>query len=101
MQRRNGAVSKRLEDWPLGIVSPRPGVSEPKLRQYVNHGLFWAAVTNRDQHQNVFRRGLGVFDKDVKISVFIESIRVDQLKFCIVLAPPSIFFRQPGVRKLP
>jgi hypothetical protein len=67
----------------------------------VNHGLLWAAVTNCDQHQNVFRRGLGVFDKDVEISVFIESIGVDQLKFCIVLAPPAILFRQPGVRKHP
>ena len=60
-----------------------------------------ATVVYRDQHQNVFRPGLGVLDEDVEVTVIVEDARVDQFELGLILAPPAVLLDQPGIGKFP
>src|ERR1700677_482431 len=85
----------------LGAMEiPRPDVAETKLRQQDKFGRFRAAIVHGDEHENLIRRGFGVFYKDVEITVFIEDARVQQLKFRLVRATSAIFIYQPRVGNL-
>ena len=58
------------------FLVPRPGVAKPKMRQDVDGRGFRPAIVNGDAHQNVIWRGLGVFDKDVEVTVVVKNARV-------------------------
>jgi hypothetical protein len=49
-------------------------------------------IVDTDLHQNIFRRLLGVFHKDVEISVLVENAGVDQLILEFLAAAPLVAF---------
>ena len=53
-----------------------------------------ASVMRGNDHDDVVRRGLGVFDKDVEIPVLIEQAGVDQFKFWRMLRPCGVALAQ-------
>ena len=57
------------------------------------------AIVNRDAHEHIAGRGLGVFHKDVKVAVIVEDARVEQFKFRLLLAAPRIFLHELCVGK--
>ena len=52
----------------------------------MEHGTFFSSVESGYLYQNVFIRGLGVFDKDVEVAVIVEYSRIYKLVLEVVLA---------------
>src|ERR1041384_4840458 len=61
--------------------------------------VFRAAVFGGDLYADVFRVGLGVFDGDIEITVFVKDAGVDQFKFGLVFAAAAVFVAQQLVGK--
>src|ERR1700676_1085299 len=101
MPGQDGAVRRRGQFGAIGIVSPRPCVSEPELREDVDHRLLWASVTDRNLHQNVLWRRLGVLDEDIEVAVVIEDVGVDQLTLGIVPGAPAVLLDELRIGKRP
>ena len=59
------------------------------------------AVVDGDSHQNVVRRGLAVFRKNVEVAVVVEDPGVEQLEFRLILPAPVIFLHQLRVGEFP
>ena len=81
-----------------GAGPPRPLVAEPDRRQHVDVGGVRSAVVDRDADQDVFDRGLGVFDEHVEVAIAVEDAGVEELELRRVAAararsPP------PGARR--
>jgi hypothetical protein len=72
------------------IAAPRPGVAEPQRRQQVQVGFFRTAIVHGDLNQEIFRRGLGVFDEHVEVAVLAEDAGVEQLVFEILPAAATV-----------
>ena len=47
---------------------PRPGVAKPELRQQMNRCFLWPAIVDGHPHEQIFRRGFGVFHKYIKVA---------------------------------
>src|SRR5262245_12732986 len=62
---------------------PCPEIAEPEGRQDVDHALVGPPIAYADLDQQVGRRGLCVFVKDVEIPVFIKYACLDQFVFGI------------------
>src|SRR6516165_2103260 len=101
MSGEDGVIPYRLQRWSCGIVPPGPGVSEPELWQQMDQRCFGSAVADVNLHQNIFRGGLGIFDKHIKVTVFVESFCVDQLELWVQFAPATIFFDKPSIGECP
>ena len=82
------------------IASPAPGVSKPKGRQHMDRCGVGAHVTHSDSTQQILRRGLGVFDVDIEVSVIREDAGVPELKFRLCAGALAVLFDQRGVGKL-
>ena len=78
---------------------PGPDIAGPDLRQHVELRGSRPAIMRGDQQQNVVRRGLGVFDLDVEIAIFVEDAGVDQLVFAILQTPRGVDRDKIGVGK--
>ena len=58
------------------------------------------AIDHVDLNQNVFRRLLRIFDKNVKVAIFIEDARIQQFIFHLPAVPAAICRDQIVVSKL-
>jgi hypothetical protein len=63
--------------WPGSGSAPGPGVAKPESRQEVQRGGLRSAVRDGDLDEEVFRRGLRVFDEHVEIAVLVEHAGVE------------------------
>ena len=66
----------------------------------MDHRRLWRPVVHRDPHQDVLRRGLGVFDQHVEVTIVVEHAGIDQLELGLVLAAPPVLRDQPAVGEL-
>ena len=78
---------------------PRPVVAEEGLRQEGEFRRLRTAVVDRDQHEDVVGRGLGVFHEDIEITVRIEQAGVEQFKLRLIFPPPAVHVNQLFVGK--
>ena len=53
-------------------------------------GGVWTAVMRGYLNQEVFGVGLGVFDKDIKIAIFVKRTGVEQFVLELFLAAPAV-----------
>ncbi len=56
-----------------------------------------SSIGRRDSHQDVFRTSLGVFHKDVEVSVVLEDTRVEKFILHLVAVAASVGLQQIGV----
>src|SRR5262245_25435405 len=74
----NGGIAGRHQARLRGrLDSPRPAVAKPKLWQQVQGREIRSAVVRGNAHQDVGRRGLGIFDKYIEVAVVVEDARVE------------------------
>ena len=81
------------------VSPPGPGVAKPQRGEQVKLSGVGSAIVSRDADEDIFSRGLRIFDEDIEIAVFIEHARVEQFVFGIVAAPAAVFFNQSRVGK--
>src|SRR5882724_1715791 len=96
---QDGVFRRRPQCGPIVLVAPRPGVSEPELREDVDGRRFWASVADRNLQQNVLRRRLCVLDEHIEVPVLIEDARVDQLAFGILSGANAVLLDQLSIGK--
>ena len=73
---------------------PGPGVPKPQCREHMNRAASGPRLWTEIRIERVFRIGLGIFHKDIEISVLIENAGVE--KFVLDLfarAPPLVSTR--------
>src|ERR1700741_1955455 len=58
---------------------------------------FRSATVRGDSNEDVFRDGLGILDDDIKITVFVEDVRIKQLKFGVLFGTAPIFLQQLSI----
>src|SRR6266567_5814605 len=58
---------------------------------------FGSAIVRGDTNENVFRGSLGILDDDIKITVFVEDTRIQQLKLRFFFRTAPIFFQQLSI----
>ena len=97
-----GLVPRRpdgLEHRALGVVTPRPRVAKPDLRQDMQRGRLGTAIIGRDPAEYVVLTGLGVVDEDVKITPGGERAAqgVDQLELAVRAAAEPVFPIQESI----
>ena len=63
--------------------------------------VFRSAIADSDLHQNIFGRSLGILDEDIKVTLLVEGVCIDQLELRILFAPAAILFNEPIVGKFP
>src|SRR6516162_996576 len=79
---RGGVSTRRIpQRWFRFLRPPCPEIAEPEGRQHVDHAFLRRSVAYADLYQQIRRRGLRVFDKDIEIPVFIEDTGVEQFVF--------------------
>ena len=78
---------------------PGPGVAKPKGRQQMETSGLGAAIGHGDANQNIIRRSLGIFGKDIKVPAILENAGIGQFEFRLLAAAPPIFFHQLHVGK--
>src|SRR5215469_15161838 len=81
--------------------SPSPRITKPKMREKMNDRGFRSAVSRRNLNENIVRAALGVFHKNIEITVIIENPGIDQLVFRIQFSSAPIFSHQRGIGELP
>jgi hypothetical protein len=78
-------------------MTAEPGVSDQRLNVVARARVRWtirSPIVHRHLHQDVDRRGLGVFDLDVEVAVVVEHAGIDQLELGLVLATASVLIDQ-------
>src|SRR5437667_1826821 len=100
---RCGRVARatQIHSWFRRAILPRPGVTEPQLWEQMDRRRLRPAVADGDKHQNVVRRGLGVFDEDVEIAVVVENAGVEQFELRLVFATTPVLLDQPSIGEFP
>ena len=63
---------------------PRPRVAIPQCGKQVQAGILQAAIVDRDANQDVFRRSLGILDKNVEVTIIVEDPSVDEFVLQLV-----------------
>src|SRR5690348_10395876 len=62
------------------IRRPGPCVAEPQSRQQMKVCRCWAAIGCRYPDADIFRVSLGIFHKNVKVTIFIEYAGINKLE---------------------
>ena len=76
---------------PVGFGDPRrPVIPEPERRQEMQFCRLRSPVDCSDLHQDVFRTGLGILNKDIEIAVVIEDAGVEELILHLVPGALSV-----------
>src|SRR5437867_1160662 len=57
------------------------------------------AIMDRDEHEDVLRIRLGVFDEDIEVAVVVEDAGVEQLELRLVFAATTVLLYKPAVGK--
>jgi hypothetical protein len=55
------------------------------------------SIVDRDDHEDIVRSGLGVFDEDIEIAVLVEQTGVDQFEFRRELVPRRVPIAELGI----
>src|SRR5215470_13514188 len=83
---KNGGLAGTVDflyDW-LGLTfHPRPGVAKPNGWNEMDGSRFRSVIVRGDTNEDVFRGRFGVLDDDIKITVFVETTRIEELKLRI------------------
>ncbi len=82
------------------VLSPGPGVAEPKRGQKMQGRGFRPTIPGGDFDENVFNVGLGVFEEDIEVAVLREDARIEQLELGLGTATLLVFFQELEVREL-
>ncbi len=77
MLRRDGAILCRSQLRFDSAVLPGPGVPKPNLREQMDRRGLRPAVMDSDEHENILRPGLRIFDEHVEVAIIIEDARVE------------------------
>src|SRR5437660_11708965 len=72
-------VRNRSQHRPTVVISPYPGVAEPKRRQQVKRSCLWSTIADSNTYHDVKWVCFGIFKSNVKVAAFREDARVDQL----------------------
>ena len=102
---RPGGAAGRVDGSDCGLVravdtvAPSPGVAEPERRQKVQFGGLGAAVRGDDADVNLIRRGLGVGDFDVEVTVLVKHPGIEQIEGRVVARASRVFFHERAVGK--
>src|SRR5262245_2149286 len=62
-----------------GIGRPRPRVTKPKCRQYVERSCYRRTIPNRDLDEQIFRGSFRVFDEHIEITVIVKYAGIEKL----------------------
>src|ERR1700756_2107219 len=63
----------------LGLaLAPRPCISEPERREYIDLCGLRTAIVDGDFDEGVFRISFGIFNKDIEVSIVIENSGVEK-----------------------
>src|SRR5437899_13048253 len=81
----------------LGIISG-PGIAEPDRRHQAHLCLVRTTLDHLDANEDVFWRGFGIFDEDIKITIVVEDARVYQLVLLGGLGAVAVRLYRPRVR---
>ena len=84
---------------PQRAVGPGPAVAGPELRQDVDRRRLGAAVDDGDADQRVVRRGLGVFDEHVEVTILGEHAGLRQLELRHVRPAMPVLVEQALIRE--
>src|SRR6266699_2070305 len=57
------------------------------------------AIMDRDEHEDVLRIRLGVFDEDIEVAVVVEDAGVEQLELRLVFAATTVLLHKPAIGK--
>ena len=98
MRHRDSAGVHVPERRPRPVGPPRPHIAKPDGRQQVQRRRIGPAVVDRDSHEHVFGRRLGVFHEHVEVAVVIEDPGVEQLVFEVVTPACPVGVDDLGVR---
>jgi hypothetical protein len=103
--RHQGHVSVRGSPWldhrfTAPVLSPRPDVAEPQVRQQVQLRRLGAAIERLDADAQIVGVRLGVFDEHVEVPVLVEDARIEQLELRPLPAAARVLLDQPAVRIL-
>src|SRR5271166_4054804 len=80
-------------------VAPSPGIAEPERRQKVQFGGLGAAVRGDDADMNLVRRGLGVGDLDVEITVLAKRPGIDEIEGRVVPRASRVLLQELAIGK--
>ena len=94
----NGRPRHNAQLGPCRGVAPRPGVTEPQVRQHMQRGRCRASVNGRDPAEEG-RSGFGILNEYVEVAALLEDLpqRIDQLELARGAIPPPVLLDQKGV----
>src|ERR1700745_2236199 len=58
---------------------------------------FGSAIVRGDTNEDVFGRGLGILDDNIKITVFVEDAGIEQLEFGVLFRTAPTFLQQLSI----
>jgi hypothetical protein len=80
---QNLVIWQQLNGRLPGIITPGPGISKPQLWKEMDRRLFWSAIANGDLDLEIF--GERTAREDIKVTLLVEGIGIDQLELRIRL----------------
>src|SRR5690242_16755158 len=81
------------------VPSPAPCVAKPERWENMQLGRFGTAIAGGDADQDILGTCLGIFYKHVKIAIFSEDARIEQLVLGRTLAALTVRFNQVPIRE--
>src|SRR5260221_4886810 len=100
MLRGHCVTVHQLERWPRSSVAPRPDITKPELREYVDYCRLRSAISGGDLNQDVIRPGLRVLNENIKVAVVVERAGINEFILRMLLAAPAGFSPKHCVRKI-
>src|SRR6266566_3220174 len=74
-------VRNRSQHRPTVVISPYPGVAEPKRRQQMKRSCLWPTIADSNTYHDVKWVCFSIFKSNVEVAAFREDARVDQFIF--------------------
>lgn len=74
-------------------MTPRPGVSEPHVRDDMEWSWLWTSIVGCDSEQELFRviRLFCTLNEDVKIAIVLKRVGVNDVELVLVFASLCVF----------
>ena len=80
-------------------IAPIPLIAQPQGGQQGELCSLRPTIHHLDSDQQILRSGLGVINKNIKITLLCKDPRVHQLIFRLLTAAPLILFKQLAIRE--
>ena len=81
------------------VVTPRPPVAEPQVRQEVQRRGFRPAIEGFDADADVLGASLRILHENIEVAVFVERAGVEQLQLRVGRAAPLVAVNQLLIRE--